>query len=160
MPAAAPEARRLRVDVSKNFSTAASSQEGAFVTSTTAEAPFSAPASPSLVMLLTPELGAAATASCPCPPSNLTSLDPMSPVPPITTIFMVGLSPFHRCHSKQVVSPAETVRPMVCGNPDHSPRLPIPNPQSPTPGPIHTVSFYDSKRLSPPTRTSPCYCAS
>src|SRR5882724_195629 len=82
-------ARRLRVDVSKNFSTAASSHEGEFVTSTTTDAPFSASASPSPVTLLTPELGDAATASCPWSRSVLTSFDPMSPVPPTTTIFII-----------------------------------------------------------------------
>jgi hypothetical protein len=53
------------VDVSKDFITSASSQEGAFVTSTTTAAPFSASASPSPVTVLTPELGEAAIASCP-----------------------------------------------------------------------------------------------
>src|SRR6201987_1471138 len=81
---------RLRVDVSKNFSTAESSQDGEFDTSTTTEAPFSTSASPSPVSVLTPVLGAAATASCPCSRSLLTSFDPMRPVPPITTIFMIG----------------------------------------------------------------------
>src|SRR5712692_1641964 len=91
-PAVASLARRLRVDVSKNFSTAASSHEGELVTSTTTQAPFSASASPSPVMLLTPVLGDATTASCPCSRSFLTSFDPMSPVPPMTTIFMIVLS--------------------------------------------------------------------
>src|SRR5690348_13881532 len=81
---------RLRVDVSKNFSTAESSQDGEFDTSTTTEAPFSTSASPSPVRVLTPVLGAAATASCLCSRSLLTSFDPMRPVPPITTIFMIG----------------------------------------------------------------------
>src|SRR5262249_48952824 len=54
--------------------------------------PFRAFASPSPVTLLTPELGAAATPSCPCSRSLLTSFDPMSPVPPITRIFMILLS--------------------------------------------------------------------
>src|SRR6476646_4656833 len=80
---------RLRVDVSKNFSTAESSQDGEFDTSTTTETPFSTSASPSPVRVLTPVLGAAATASCPCSRSLLTSFDPMSPVPPITTIFII-----------------------------------------------------------------------
>src|ERR1700758_5329693 len=71
---------RLRVDVSKNFSTAESSQDGEFDTSTTTEAPFSTSASPSPVRVLTPVLGAAATASCPCSRSLLTSFDPMRPV--------------------------------------------------------------------------------
>src|SRR6476620_11770171 len=81
----------LRVDVSKNFSTAASSQEGELDTSTTTEELFSTSASPSPVRVLTPVLGAAATASCPCSRSLLTSFDPMSPVPPITTIFILVL---------------------------------------------------------------------
>ena len=42
--------------------------------------------------VLTPEAGDAATTSCPCSRSFLTSFDPMSPVPPITTIFMILLS--------------------------------------------------------------------
>jgi hypothetical protein len=82
----------LRVDVSKNFSTAASSKEGEFDTSTTTEAPLRASARPSPVMVLTPESGDAATASWPCSRSLLTSFDPMSPVPPMTTIFTVNLS--------------------------------------------------------------------
>jgi hypothetical protein len=84
--------RRLSVDVSKNVITAASSQEGEFDTSTATEAPFSASASPSPVSVLTPDLGEAATASCPDSRSLLTSFDPMSPLPPITTIFMIALS--------------------------------------------------------------------
>src|SRR6266852_1869995 len=83
---------RLRVDVSKNASTAASSQEGEFVTSTTTDAPFSASASPSPVMELTPDLGDAAIASCPCSRNLVTSFDPISPLPPITTIFMIATS--------------------------------------------------------------------
>src|SRR5215469_8558241 len=62
-PASPPYLRRLRVEVSKKFSTAESSQEGEFDTSTSTEAPFSASASPSPVRVLTPELGDAATAS-------------------------------------------------------------------------------------------------
>src|SRR5262245_46110034 len=50
-------------------------------------------------MLLTPVLGAAATASCPRSRSLLTSLDPISPVPPTTTIFMIVPS-FLRAHFK------------------------------------------------------------
>jgi hypothetical protein len=43
---------------------------------------------PSPVRVLTPELGDAATASCPCWRNLVTSFEPMSPLPPITTIFM------------------------------------------------------------------------
>src|SRR6267143_1246303 len=55
----------------------------------TTEVPFSTSASPSPVSVLTPVLRDAATASCPCSRSLLTSFDPMSPVPPITTIFII-----------------------------------------------------------------------
>src|SRR5262249_20869477 len=69
-----------------------SSHEGEFVTSITTEAPFNASARPSPVRELTPEDGDAATTSCPRSRSFPTSFDPMSPVPPITTIFMIVLS--------------------------------------------------------------------
>ena len=39
--------------------------------------------------VLTPELGDAATACSPCALSFFTSFEPMSPVPPITTIFII-----------------------------------------------------------------------
>ena len=67
-------------------------RRGEFDTSTTTEAPFSTSASPSPVRVLTPELGDAATTSCPCLRSLLTSFDPMSPLPPITTVFIIVLS--------------------------------------------------------------------
>src|SRR5262245_44254427 len=90
-PAAASAARRLRPEVSKNSSTALSSHEGAFATSTTTRAPVSASASPSPVTALTPVEGEAATTSCPRSPRSFTSFFPMSPLPPITTIFMLHL---------------------------------------------------------------------
>src|SRR5262245_55103132 len=90
-PAAASTARTLRVDVSKNSSTALSSHDGAFVTSTTTSAPASAWASPSPVMVLTPDDGEADTASWPRPRRRGISFLPMSPVPPMTTIFMLDL---------------------------------------------------------------------
>ena len=46
-------------------------------------------ANPSPVRVLTPEEGAAATTSWPCCCRFVTSLDPISPVPPITTIFIL-----------------------------------------------------------------------
>src|ERR1700751_2032920 len=115
---------RLRVDVSKNFSTAESSQDGEFDTSTTTEAPFSTSASPSPVTVLTPDLGAAATASCPCSRSFSTSLDPMSPVPPITTIFIMISSALHgragvmviRKADRVVASPETCINPVLCDN--------------------------------------------
>src|SRR4051812_794101 len=60
----------------------------------TTEALFRASASPSPVRVLTPESGDAAIASCPCSRSFLTSLDPISPLPPITTIFMIASALF------------------------------------------------------------------
>src|SRR5205814_4247184 len=70
------------------------------------DAPFSASASPSQVMELTPDLGDAATASCPCSRSLLTSFDPISPLPPITTIFIIAppfsTEPFHNCQPYQL----------------------------------------------------------
>src|SRR5262245_28548689 len=71
--------------------TAASSNEGEFETSTTTWAPASAGASPSPVSVFTPESGDAANTSWPRWRSVVTSLDPMSPVPPMTTIFMCRL---------------------------------------------------------------------
>ena len=71
----------------KNFSTAESSHDGEFDTSTTTDAPFSTSASPAREGVHA-ELGDAATASCPCSRNLLTSFEPMSPVPPITMIFI------------------------------------------------------------------------
>src|SRR5262249_21676984 len=90
-PAAASAASRLRVDLSKNSITAASSQDGEFVTSTTTFAPARAPARPSPVTVLTPEEGDAATTSWPFLRRLSTSFLPISPLPPITTIFMFDL---------------------------------------------------------------------
>src|SRR5215510_5758256 len=90
MPAVASWERMLRVDVSKNFITAASSHDGAFDTSTTTDAPFIASASPSPVTEFTPDLGEASTASCFCSRNLVTTLDPISPLPPITTIFTIA----------------------------------------------------------------------
>src|SRR5262249_40892252 len=90
-PAAASAARMLRVDVSKNSSTALSSHDGEFVTSTTTSAPASASRSPSPVMVLTPDEGEADTASWPRSRRMGISFLPMSPLPPITTIFMLDL---------------------------------------------------------------------
>src|SRR5262249_22391448 len=93
----------LRVDVSKNSRTALSSKEGEFVTSTTTSAPASAPDSPSPVRVLTPEEGEAGTASWPAPRSRGTSFLPMSPLPPITTIFIPGLL---ECRPGRIAGPA------------------------------------------------------
>lgn len=77
------------MDVSKNSSTAASSNDGEFDTSTTTSAPVSASATPSPVRVFTPVFGDAGTASWSWAPRRSTSLEPMRPLPPMTTIFMV-----------------------------------------------------------------------
>ena len=83
--------QRLRVDVSKNSSTAASSKLGELDTSTTTEAPRRASLRPSRVTVLTPESKEADTTSWPSARRATTSLDPMSPLPPMITIFIVDL---------------------------------------------------------------------
>src|SRR5439155_24683721 len=72
-------------------STASSSQTGALETSMTTSAPAITSARPSPVMVSTPVAGEAATASCPCASSRLTTLPPTRPLPPMTTIFMTFL---------------------------------------------------------------------
>src|ERR1044071_9480112 len=54
----------------------------------TTRAPASASISPSLVTVLTPVLGDAATTSCPFFRNLDTTFEPMRPPPPMTTIFM------------------------------------------------------------------------
>src|SRR3954447_6022128 len=90
-PAVAAAANRFRVEVPKNSITAASSQDGEFDTSTTTSAPARAPASPSPVRALTPEEGEAETASWPRWLRMGTSFLPISPLPPITTTFILHL---------------------------------------------------------------------
>jgi hypothetical protein len=63
-------------------------------TSTTTCAPGSTSASPSPVRVLTPDFGDAAIASWPCSASLATTLEPMSPVPPMTTTFVMMDLPF------------------------------------------------------------------
>jgi hypothetical protein len=77
------------VAVRKKSIAASSANDGAFETSTTTAAPSSTGSSPSPVTVFTPVLGAAATASWPCSANTPTSVDPISPVPPITTTFTV-----------------------------------------------------------------------
>src|SRR5262249_32801160 len=90
-PAAASAARMLRVDVSKNSSAAAAANDGAVDTSTPPWVPLSASASPSPVRVLTPDEGDAETASWPRSRNRGINFFPMSPLPPITTIFMLNL---------------------------------------------------------------------
>src|SRR3712207_3255293 len=87
-PAAASAARRLRPEVSKNSSTALSSNEGELARSITTCVPAMASLSPSPVMVFTPVLGEAATTSWPPWRRMATVFEPIRPVPPMTTIFM------------------------------------------------------------------------
>src|SRR5215467_4010212 len=88
-PAAVSAATRLRPEVSKNSSTALSSNEGELARSIATCAPAMASLSPSPVMLLMPLLGEAATTSWPPWRRMATVFEPIRPVPPMTTIFMV-----------------------------------------------------------------------
>src|SRR5262244_1067715 len=94
-PAAASAASRLRPEVSKNSSTALSSNEGELARSITTCVPAMASLRPSPVMVLTPVLGEAAKTSWPPCRRMATVFEPIKPVPPITTIFMVNLSLCH-----------------------------------------------------------------
>src|SRR5436305_12775097 len=93
--------------------TGSSANDGEFDTSTTTAAPWGTSARPSPVRVFTPVLGAAGTASCPYSRSLVTSFDPISPVPPITTIFTTYPSFDERdplAHSRRQVK-ARTRRP-------------------------------------------------
>src|SRR3954469_1783218 len=94
-PAAASAGRRLRPEVSKNSSTALSSNEGELARSITTCAPATASLTPSPVMVLTPLLGEAATTSWPPWRRMATVFEPIRPVPPMMTIFMI-YPPFRR----------------------------------------------------------------
>src|SRR5438477_6624739 len=89
--AVASAARRLRPEVSKNSSTALSSNEGELARSITTCVPAMASLRPSPVMLLTPVFGEAATTSWPRWRRMGTVFEPIRPVPPITTIFIPNL---------------------------------------------------------------------
>src|SRR5262245_5184964 len=90
-PAAVSAARRLRPEVSKNSSTALSSNDGELARSITTCVPARASLRPSPVMVLTPVLGAAARPSWPPWRRIGIVFEPISPVPPITTIFIPNL---------------------------------------------------------------------
>src|SRR5947207_14407424 len=93
MPAAVSAARRLRPEVLKNSSTALSSNEGELARSITTSAPAMASLSPSPVMVLTPVLGEAARTSWPPLRRMATVFEPIRPVPPMTTMFLIEKSP-------------------------------------------------------------------
>src|SRR5215470_11325356 len=88
-PAAASAARRLRPEVSKNSSTALSSNEGELARSITTCVPATACLSPAPVMVSMPVFGEAATTSWLRWRRMSTVFEPIRPVPPMTTIFMV-----------------------------------------------------------------------
>src|SRR6267378_3639438 len=90
-PAAASAARRLRPEVSKNFSTALSSNEGELARSITTCVPAMASLRPSPVMVSTPVFGEAATTSWLRWRRMATVFEPIKPVPPMTTIFIANL---------------------------------------------------------------------
>src|SRR5690242_17001228 len=90
-PAAASAARRLRPEVSKNSSTALSSNEGELARSITTCVPLIASLRPWPVMVLTPVLGEAGTTSWPLWRRMGTVFDPIRPVPPMMTIFIANL---------------------------------------------------------------------
>lgn len=77
------------MEVRKKFITTSSANDGEFETSTATWAPASTSARPSPVSVLTPESGDAGTASCPCSRSMPTSFEPIKPVPPTMTIFVI-----------------------------------------------------------------------
>src|SRR5262245_22528436 len=66
----------------------------------TTSAPSSAASRPSPVTVLTPVSGAAASASWPSPRSNTMVFEPMRPVPPITTIFILPSARIRPLHSR------------------------------------------------------------
>src|SRR5207244_7188120 len=78
-------------EVSKNSSTALSSNEGELARSITTCVPAMASLRPSPVMVLTPVLGEAATTSWPPWRRMATVFEPIRPVPPMTTIFIPNL---------------------------------------------------------------------
>src|SRR6266536_1631456 len=91
--AASAAVSRLSMVVWKNAGEA-SSKVGEFVRLTTTAAPSSASERPRPLIRSTPVDGECGTASCPLALRILTACDPMSPVPPMTAIFMVFDLPY------------------------------------------------------------------
>src|SRR5262249_13918746 len=117
MPTEASAVRRLCVAALKNFITVASSKDGEFETSTTTAAPLRASARPSPVIASTPERRDAATTSWPPRVSIVTSLDPMSPLPPTTTIFIRHL----HAHLAGLARDRDHVKPLTNSSPFSAP---------------------------------------
>jgi hypothetical protein len=101
-PVATSAERRLRPEVSKSSITALSSSESELARSITTVVSTMASLSPSPVMVLTPLWGEAATTLWPSWRRTTTVFDPIRPVPPITTIFM--LDPFLLDKSRSIPS--------------------------------------------------------
>src|SRR3954471_14181920 len=95
----------------------ASSKVGELVRFTTTSAPWSAVSSPSPVIRLTPLDREYGIASCPAAFRIVTTCDPMSPVPPITAIFIASHTfPLIACRQPR------QGRPRVCDRPTGSAR--------------------------------------
>src|ERR1700730_1153846 len=90
-PGAASGARMLRPEGAQNSTNALASNEGELARQITTCVPDMAPLRPSPVMVLTPVLGEAATTSWPPWRRMATVLEPIRPVPPITTISIANL---------------------------------------------------------------------
>src|SRR5215471_13806523 len=104
-PAAASAGRRLRPAVSKNSSTALSSNDGELARSITTCAPAAASLTPAPVMVLTPLFGEATTASWP-PWRRMATV--FEPIRPMTTIFM-GYPPLSMTNVAELVEDRGTM---------------------------------------------------
>src|SRR6516165_373287 len=91
-PAFCSAARRFVVVVVKKCITGSSSNNGESATSTRTSAPATALARPSPVSESTPDRREAVITSCPCAQSLVATFEPISPRPPMTTIFTMNLS--------------------------------------------------------------------
>src|SRR4051812_7485390 len=91
-PASRSAERRFAVAVVKKCITGSSSNNGESAPSTRTSAPATALARPSPVSESTPDRREAAITSCPCALSLVATFEPISPRPPMITIFMINLS--------------------------------------------------------------------
>src|SRR6185437_4717203 len=91
-PASCSAERRFVVVVVKKCITGSSSNNGESATSTRTSAAATVSARPSPVNESTPDRREAVITSCPCALSLDATFEPISPRPPMTTIFMMNLS--------------------------------------------------------------------